>query len=213
MCYYKWKKSLIEVVVKFRAVRFYHAPNILLRGTKYPPPKRLAIIIWKWKGSFQVHDLIHDYWKKYYDVHISSLWCSNVYKKSYVPKFPIFSALQLRSCEVVVFIDMDLYICSEDRNFKTFLKKNYVITVDSCYLFIKKMLTMELNLILILLMRFGNFRHSWNLQQIWWIPCNLSRLKIRFGLLVCNTLRFFFICLWEKQYFYKSQWLQITGKH
>ena len=92
---------------------------------------------------------------------------------------------------------MNLYVCSKGRNFKAFLKENDAITVGSCYLFTKKMLKTELNLILILLMRFGNIRHSWSLQQIWWIPCNLSRWRIWFGLLVCNTLRFFFYLFFD----------------
>ena len=30
------------------------------------------------------------------------------------------------------------HILREDRNFKTFLKENYVIVLDSCYLFAEK---------------------------------------------------------------------------
>ena len=54
-------------------------------------------------GSFELHDLVHDFWKKYYEVHASSqCWCRDVrsvsaykaYKKNHVPEFPIFSALK-----------------------------------------------------------------------------------------------------------------------
>ena len=65
-----------------------------------------------------------------------------------------------------------------ERNFKTSLKENYAIALDSCCLFTKKILNMELNMILIVLMEFAYIRHSWNLQQIWWIPCNLSKWRI-----------------------------------
>ena len=45
-----------------------------------------------------------------------------------------------------------MYLLTEGRDFKTFLKENYVITLDSCYVFAKKTLNMELNLILAVLM-------------------------------------------------------------
>ena len=53
-----------------------------------------------------------------------------------------------------------MYILTKGMNFKTFLKENYVITLGSCYLFTKKILNMELNLILIVLMEFANIMHS-----------------------------------------------------
>ena len=83
-----------------------------------------------------------------------------MHTKKSVSNFPIFSALKLPSYELAVFIDMNMYILKEGRNFKTFLKENYIITLDSCYSFTKKMLNMELNLILIALMEFANVRHS-----------------------------------------------------
>ena len=84
-----------------------------------------------------------------------------------------FSPLKLLSCVLVIFINMSTYILSEGRKFKTFWKEK-AIALDSCYLLIKKLLNMELN-ILIVLMEFACIRHSWTLQQIWWIPCNLRR--------------------------------------
>ena len=163
---------------------FFHAcfyqlscTNILSRDTKYCARKRLAILIWKWEGSFQVYDLVHDFWKSI--TRCTFLHCgARMHTKKSVSNFPIFLALKLPSYELAVFIDMNMYILKEGRNFKTFLKENYTITLDSCYSFTKKMLNMELNLILIALMEFANVRHSWNLQQIWWIPGNLSRLWI-----------------------------------
>ena len=57
----------------------------------------------------------------------------------------IFQGQVLKStCGIVVFIDMNTYILTKGRNFKTFLKENYAIALDSCYLFFKKMLNMEL---------------------------------------------------------------------
>ena len=40
-----------------------------------------------------------------------------------------------------------MYLLTEEgRSFKTFLKENYGIALDSCYLFTKKMLNMELKM-------------------------------------------------------------------
>ena len=43
---------------------------------------------------------------------------------------------------------------------KTLLKENYAIDLDSCYLFTKKMLNVELNMILIVLIDSECIRHS-----------------------------------------------------
>ena len=52
-----------------------------------------------------------------------------------------------------------MYILTEaGRSFKTLLKENYAIALDSCYLYIYyKMLSMELNMILIVLMETLDF--------------------------------------------------------
>ena len=77
-------------------------------------------------------------------MHISSLWCSQEpkvslkHKQNCVPKIPILSTLKLYSCKLVVFIDINTYILIEDRNFKTFMKENYGITLDNCYVFTKE---------------------------------------------------------------------------
>ena len=36
----------------------------------------------------------------------------------------------------VIFMDMIMYVLTEGRNFKTFLKENYATALDSCYLLI-----------------------------------------------------------------------------
>ena len=46
-------------------------------------------------------------------------------------------------------IDLNMHILTESRNFKIFLKENYTITLDSCYLFPKIILNMELKMILV----------------------------------------------------------------
>ena len=51
---------------------------------------------------------------------------------------------------------MNKYILTEGRNFKTFLKENYAIALESCYLFTKKVLSTEL----IVLMEFAYIKHS-----------------------------------------------------
>ena len=55
---------------------------------------------------------------------------------------------------------MKPYILTEGRNFKTFLKENYAIALDSSYLLTENMLNMELSIILIVLMEFAYIKHS-----------------------------------------------------
>ena len=55
---------------------------------------------------------------------------------------------------------MLMHILTEGRNFKTFLKESFAIPLNSCYLFTKTMLNMELNMTLIMLMEFPYLRYS-----------------------------------------------------
>ena len=73
-------------------------------------------------------------------------------QKNCVSEFPVLSALKSPSSRLVVFIDMNTNILTEGRNFKTFLKENYAIALDSCCLFTKEILNMELNIILVVLL-------------------------------------------------------------
>ena len=62
--------------------------------------------------------------------------------KSLVPQGIVYKKLCTRfynffSPGLIVFIDINMYLLTESRNFKTFLKENYVIAWDSCYLFTK----------------------------------------------------------------------------
>ena len=88
-------------------------------------------VLWivKAESSIQVHDLVHNFWKRYHEVHVFSWWhiarkASTKRKKYCTPENLILSTLQLHSCGLVVFIDMSTYILTEDRNFKTFSQKN-----------------------------------------------------------------------------------------
>ena len=81
-------------------------------------------------------------------------------QKNCVQEFQIISTLELPSCGLVVFMDMNTYILTENRNFKTFLKKNYAVDWESFYVFTKTMLNMELNIMLRELIEFAYIRHS-----------------------------------------------------
>ena len=63
-------------------------------------------------------------------------------QKNCAPEFLILSALKLTPYGLVVFVNMKIYILTEGKNFKTFLKENYEIGLNSCYIFNKKMLNM-----------------------------------------------------------------------
>ena len=69
---------------------------------------------------------------------------------------------------------MNTYILTEGKNLETFLKENYTIALESCYLFVKEMLRMKLNMILIVLMVFLYIRHSLILQQMKTLQLKLS---------------------------------------
>ena len=51
-------------------------------------------------------------------------------QKNYASEFLILPALKLPSCQLLAFIDMNTYIITESRNFKTFLKKKYATALD-----------------------------------------------------------------------------------
>ena len=93
--------------------------------------------------------------------HVCTKSLNKAYKKSVFQNFQLAQPLHLPTYELVVFVDMNTYILTIGRNFKTFLKENYVIALGSCYLSTKKMLTVELNSVY-------RFRIPSNLS-IWWI--------------------------------------------
>ena len=142
------KTRSMKIIVKFRAEKilcpFLSCNKCSFEENKISCRKTIAMFIWKWNRSFEGHTLVYDLWKKYLEVHICSLWCSQEpkillkHKKDCVPKIPILSTLKLYSCKLVVFIDINTYILPGDRNFKTFMKENHGITLDNCYVFTKE---------------------------------------------------------------------------
>ena len=65
-------------------------------------------------------------------MHVPKVSANKAYKKNCVPEFPILLALKYYLH--VYFTGMNMYILTEGRNFKTLLKENYAIALDSCYL-------------------------------------------------------------------------------
>ena len=177
-------KGLIQII----CARFYHPLDILLRGTKYWAPKNWKFTFFWRKTNWYVlqiakahlYDLVHDFWKKYHEADVSSLWwCTHVYTKIFrkqgIQKMCTRISNSLKLHVYLWFIEIWTIILTEGRNFKAFWKENYAIALDSCCLFAEKMLNMELSMILIVLVELACIRHSRTLRQVWWIPCNLSR--------------------------------------
>ena len=120
--YYKWKtwcKLLWKSGQKKFCARFYHEPNILLRGTKYRAPKRLCSNTLK-RYTFLRCDVCM-YQNSQQDL-----------QKNCVPEFPILSVFKLPECGLAVSTDMNTYIYLQNAG-----KENYAIPLDSCYLFSK----------------------------------------------------------------------------
>ena len=59
------------------------------------------------------------------------------------------SSLKLPSYKLVIFIVINSYILTENKSFKTFLKENEAIASGSFYIFTKKMLNLDFNMMLI----------------------------------------------------------------
>ena len=83
---------------------------------------------------------------------------------------------------LVVCIDINWYILTEGgRNFKKILKDNYAVALDSCYLFTTKMLNMELNMILIVLMKTLDIPEIYSTANL----MNTLQFKLMMNLTVC----------------------------
>ena len=181
LCYFKWKawyKLFSSSGLKKYCIRFYHAPNILLRCMKYGGSKRLCsnarvfISLWR-KINWHVLQIVkarfrHTIWfmisektmtkcafihrgdghmhQKSHQKRLTKNLCSRISNS--------FNPQKLPSYGLVIFIDMNMYLFTEGRNFNTFLKENYAIALDVCY-FTKQMLNIEVNMILIVLMEFA----------------------------------------------------------
>ena len=85
----------------------------------------------------------------------------NKAQKICASEFLILSALKFPSCGIVGFINMDSFILTEGRtrNFKALPKENYPIVLDHCYIFTKKMLNIELKMMLTVLIEFTYFKN------------------------------------------------------
>ena len=127
--------------------------------------------------------------KPYHKVRVSSPWCmyctkslKEAHKKFFetLIKLPLWGLGVFKKC---INLHVKMYLLTEEgaciapkvskeegRSFKRLLRENFAIALDSCYFFTKKMLNMELNMT----STYRDIRQSWNLQQIWWITCNLS---------------------------------------
>ena len=158
-------KRLIQIIVKFRAekvcARFYYAPNILLRGTKYRAQTRSCsntlegnefevyislngnklVRFGNSKSSFQntIWFMISEKSiSRYMFLHRDWWTCtrkvSSRHIKNCLPEFTIILVLKLSSYGLVVFVDMNTYILKEGRNLKTFLTENYAIALENYYL-------------------------------------------------------------------------------
>ena len=140
-------KGLMQIIVKFRAEKFlrtFLSPNVLLRGMKYRLQKKLcsfeneSIISFSYTIWFMISEKISQGARFFTVVHA----CTKSLKKA---SKTFFQPFKLHLCGLVVFnsyvyvVFNDTVILTEGgRGFKTFLKENYAIALDSCYLFTKK---------------------------------------------------------------------------
>ena len=154
--------------------------------------------------------MVHDFWKKYHEVHISSRCTCGINLNKTHRKLGTRISNSF-SLETTMWTSnfcwsKHLYTYKRGRNFKTILKENYAIALDRCYLFAKKMLNMELSMMLTVLMECAYINHSRTLQQFQWIPCNLNKWRI------WRTIFFYIIIRFHKaNFFYKPWWLRHTG--
>ena len=111
-------------------------------------------------GTQFVWFMICDFWKKgsqgvkvshFFVVHAWHQKSQQSRQRHCAPELTLKSP----SFGLVVFINMDIYKLTWDTNFKTFLKERHPIGSDSCYIFIKNMLNMDLKMMLIVLMEFA----------------------------------------------------------
>ena len=150
-------KRLIQIIVNLGLKTFLQFTimyEISFEGLK---------ILNKTPNCAHVHDFVHDLWRKYQEKHVSSLWCTHA------PKVPVKHTKKLCTRISNFFSPWITFVLTSgfhwyEHVFETFLGENYAIALGSCYLFTKKMLNMELNIILIVLItEFPYIRHSWNL--------------------------------------------------
>ena len=71
---------------------------------------------------------IHDFWKKYHEVHVSLRCTSNTKSLK-----EITFSLEITFVWTNGLYRYMTYTLTEGRNFKTFMKENYAIALDSCW--------------------------------------------------------------------------------
>ena len=135
-------KVLIQIIVKFKAKKIFVCVSITkdsFEGHEVSVT-RTMVLIWKWKVHLtQPHNFVHDFWKKNITRRFFLHHVACVHQKSQRGIHKIFSTHKIPLCRLVVFIDMNIYKLTEGgRSFKTFLKENYAIALDRCYVFTKK---------------------------------------------------------------------------
>ena len=150
LCYDKRQaKGLIHIIVTFRAEKCLCT---FLSWTKHPfhiwgvwntaqKNNFVAVFYKEWLESLnsperkylptQVNHFVHDFWKKYHEVNVSSncsaghapIVLNKAYKNNCVPEFPIFSALKLPSYGLVPSIYLQ----------KTGISKHFWQKLGSCF--------------------------------------------------------------------------------
>ena len=101
---------------------------------------KATALIWKWKVHFFQFTQFGSWFLKTNITRFTFLHrgaCMHQRQESQRDTHKLFSTLKLPLCGLVVFIDMNTYILTGGRSFKTLLKENYAIALDSCYLFTK----------------------------------------------------------------------------
>ena len=156
---------------------------VLLKWTnwKFIFPWRKLATNWHVLQIAKVH-FRYTIWLKYYEVHVSSLWwCMHVqkvkvstnkaYKKIVCQNFQYFQPLKITLMCTCGFYNRYEHVW---RNSKTFLEENCAVALDSCYLFTKKMLNMELNMILHRYITFISELYSRFDEYLAWYMVNLT---------------------------------------
>ena len=207
-------KALIQIIVKFKAEKIlctFLSPSILLRGMKYRLQKQLC--------SFENERLIsfsYKIWLMISEKNITRCTflhrgvCMHQKSQQCIPK--IISVLKITFMWTSGFNWYENYmdiLTKGRRSFKNAWKKTMqLLWTTVTYLLKNDEHGIEHDID----STYGDIRLSWNLHQIWWIPCNLSRCWIWQSVSLEYYKVFCYLFIWS-QISYKSWRLQNTGKH
>ena len=146
LCCYKWKKGLIWCQVQgwktfvrvfiMHKTLFWRAQSILHQTISSAHLKMERLISSAQFGSFMISEKGITRFSFLHCVARMLQKCLNKAYRKLRTKFSNSFSPEI-TFMWAVFIDMNMHILTEDKNFKTFLKENYAITLDSCCLFIK----------------------------------------------------------------------------